>query len=1059
VYLTLIMSETRFKATLQIFLLILLGSSTAFSQASVISGSVTTSKTGYTVGIGNNRLIVVAVAHEAAAPVGTVSGITWGGQALSVAEVQSSGGGGGVLRGEIWYLDEVGISAARGSCTYDFVVTWSSGPTTEGFAAFTLKDVDQTTPVADVNSAGQNNTTNLAPGSIAADVDDIAIYAAVSNQNRTHTGATSYAEQSYQVIGGTMSFATGMRQITVAGNENPDVIWGGANSRLITVGAVFNGVASTLIRTFYSFATGAWDANTSWSFSADGSSGAVPAGVWPGRTDHVVVRTGHTITVNATDDNKICGLSPDGLALGNVGPFISSNVSMFYHIGDITIAGTLNVTGIEMMIGGYTHVLAGGTFSLASYLVNVGFLEADAASTLSTLDDFVITGGSTTIINTNSTSADDLIIDHINATLCGTGIATLQNGAGSVITYSNSATVNQICTSFTINCTGGGCTGFPVVGTNPTIVGNTGPGGVGNQNTNKLWLMANNGTFSDLGVTAAVNNGTVRQWNDQSGNGNNATQNTAGNRPIYRTGQENNLPALQFTGDLFIDGPALGIPGTSSATYFIAFRDTQTSLGGFNDGAGDFILDRTTATNGLMSLKPVTGSFYGYQKRADGGGGLGGVSTTTAVNTNSKWIEMAHSKGVSYSIYYNGAQQGTTGDSDGNLTPPDLRIGRHATTTNGGLRGFINELIAYSSVVNNAQRILINNYISAKYNITLSVNDVYTMDDPANGNFDFDVAGIGQASDGSNHKDARGSGFVRMWNPSNLGNGEFLIWGRNNLNFSGGNIDVDNTIIKERLNRVWRVSETGDVGTVSISVNMTATIGMAIGSNLRLLIDRDGDGFADNDVTPVAGSFASGIVTFSGIDFQNGDRFTIGNIDLANPLPIELISFTAVAQQAEVTLKWITASELNNDFFTVQRSQDVEQWQDVVQVKGAINSNERIDYETIDGLPFSGVSYYRLKQTDLDGEYSYSSVRRVEVSEEFQLKVYPNPSTGKFTISTGFALQRENIKLYNSIGQEMPVEFDYTNGSTSIHSNLPTGIYIFKVSRGYWRQSVRVVIE
>ncbi len=68
VYLTLIMSETRFKATLQIFLLILLGSSTAFSQASVISGSVTTSKTGYTVGIGNNRLIVVAVAHEAAAP-------------------------------------------------------------------------------------------------------------------------------------------------------------------------------------------------------------------------------------------------------------------------------------------------------------------------------------------------------------------------------------------------------------------------------------------------------------------------------------------------------------------------------------------------------------------------------------------------------------------------------------------------------------------------------------------------------------------------------------------------------------------------------------------------------------------------------------------------------------------------------------------------------------------------------------------------------------------------------------------------------------------------------
>jgi len=389
-----------------------------------------------------------------------------------------------------------------------------------------------------------------------------------------------------------------------------------------------------------------------------------------------------------------------------------------------------------------------------------------------------------------------------------------------------------------------------------------------------------------------------------------------------------------------------------------------------------------------------------------------------------------------------------------------LLIGNEGGTAGRNLSGDIAEFASYNSKLNLSQQIITNNYLSAKYAIAFSSNDVYTMDDLANGNFDFDVAGIGQASDGSNHKDAQGSGFVRMWNPSNLGNGEFLIWGRNSLNFSGGNTNVDNTIIKERLNRVWRVSEAaGDVGTVSISVNMTTTLGMAIGSNLRLLIDRDGDGFADNDVTPVAGSFSGGIITFSGINFQNGDRFTIGNTDLAKPLPIELISFTAVAQQAEVKLAWSTASELNNDSFTVQRSQDAEQWQDVIKVKGAINSNERIDYETLDGLPFTGVSYYRLKQTDLDGQYSYSSVRRVEITELFQLKVYPNPSTGKFTISTGFELQPENIKLYNMIGQEMQVSLDKTNGSTVLNINLPKGIYILNVARGYWRQSIRVVIE
>ncbi len=813
--------------------------------------------------------------------------------------------------------------------------------------------------------------------------------------------------------------------------------------------------------TFYSRASGAWEANTSWSFTPDGSSGAVPTGVYPRRTNNVVIQSGHTITINNINDNGPCALSPDGLLLGNVGPFVSSNIAMFYQSGDITIAGTLNVTGMEMMVGGYTHILPAGTFSLSSYLVNVGYLEADAASTLSTLDDFVITGNSTTIINTNSTSADDFIIDHTNATLCGTGTATLQNGGGSTVTYANSATVNQICTSFTINCTGGGCSGFPVVGTNPTIIGNTGPGGVGNQNVNKLWLMASKGTFSDVGVTAAVNNGTIAQWNDQSGNGNNAAQVTAGNRPIYRTGQDNGLPALQFTGDLFIDAPALGIAGTSSATYFLAFKDTQTGLGGFNDGSGHFILDRTTATNALMSLKPVTGSFYGFQKRDDSGGGLGGVASTTSINTNTKWIEMAHMKGTSYSLFYNGALESTTGDGDGNLTPPNVRIGRHATTTNGGLRGFIHEFMIYSSVVNNAQRILINNYISAKYNVTLSVNDVYTMDNPANGNYDFEVAGIGQASDGSNHKDAKGNGVVRMWNPNNLANNEFLMWGHNGLNFSGGNTsDVDNVIIQERINRVWRVSEVGDVGTTSISVDVSSTQGSALGSNLRLLIDRDGDGFADNDVTPISGSFSGGIITFSGINLQNGDRFTIGNTNFALPLPIQLISFEAMAQQSEVKLTWSTASELNNDFFTIQRSQDGETWQDVTLVKGAGTRNFRTDYETTDGLPFDGVSYYRLKQTDFDKQYSYSPAKRVELGSEFQLKVYPNPSSGTFTVSTGFEITLNNIRLINSVGQTIPIQLQSDQSSTTLTSqSVAPGIYILQVTKGYWRQSVRIVIE
>jgi hypothetical protein len=826
-------------------------------------------------------------------------------------------------------------------------------------------------------------------------------------------------------------------------------------STFYTVGAELS-----IVRTFYSRATGAWESNLSWSFASDGSSGAVPVGVLPRRADNVVIQSGHTITINNTTDNGSCPVSPDGLGRSNVGAgggagFNGSNLAMFYQTGDIIISGRLNViSGVNMMVEGYTYITSTGIFDLSSYLVNLGYLLADASSTLSTLDDLSLTGNSTTIINTSVTSADDLNIDFTNATLCGTGTSTLLNSAGSAINYTNGATLNQICTSFVVNCMGAGCAGFPVVGTNPVILGNTGPGGVGGTNgTTALvtWLDSNRGiTTSGTAVTT---------WNDQSGYANHATQGTPANRPVLTSNALNGSPIVQFDGnnDVLSIADQNSIDLTKWSFLLVAKVTTHKNFNAFFVKGND-----ATENYEFLTNFPSTGNihfpvYYTNGQRSSDAESVAGPS----MSNSSFGVFQYDYDNVNTKMFKNTVQLLTRAETripQVNALP--LLIGNEGGTAGRNLSGDIAEFASYNSKLNLSQQIITNNYLSAKYAIAFSSNDVYTMDDLANGNFDFDVAGIGQASDGSNHKDAQGSGFVRMWNPSNLGNGEFLIWGRNSLNFSGGNTNVDNTIIKERLNRVWRVSEAaGDVGTVSISVNMTTTLGMAIGSNLRLLIDRDGDGFADNDVTPVAGSFSGGIITFSGINFQNGDRFTIGNTDLAKPLPIELISFTAVAQQAEVKLAWSTASELNNDSFTVQRSQDAEQWQDVIKVKGAINSNERIDYETLDGLPFTGVSYYRLKQTDLDGQYSYSSVRRVEITALFQLKVYPNPSSGKFTISAGFELQPENIKLYNAIGQEMPVTLDKSSGSTILNTNIPKGIYILHVHRGNWRQSTRVVIE
>jgi len=100
------------------------------------------------------------------------------------------------------------------------------------------------------------------------------------------------------------------------------------------------------------------------------------------------------------------------------------------------------------------------------------------------------------------------------------------------------------------------------------------------------------------------------------------------------------------------------------------------------------------------------------------------------------------------------------------------------------------------------QRVIITNYLAAKYGIALSANDVYTEDD--NG-FDFEVIGIGLASDGSRHSDSQGQGAVRIWNPSGMAIGEYLMVGNDNteLNLVTSNpSEVDGTVIEQRLSSI-----------------------------------------------------------------------------------------------------------------------------------------------------------------------------------------------------------------------------------------------------------------
>ncbi len=135
-------------------------------------------------------------------------------------------------------------------------------------------------------------------------------------------------------------------------------------------------------------------------------------------------------------------------------------------------------------------------------------------------------------------------------------------------------------------------------------------------------------------------------------------------------------------------------------------------------------------------------------------------------------------------------------------------------------------------------------------------------------------------------------------------------------------------------------------------------------------------------------------------------QFGIG-ISSSGALPVELASFEAHLNKDQVDLKWVTLSESNNSHFTVERSLDGLKFEEVLQVEGNNESSFRIEYFDVDYNPLEGVSYYRLKQTDFDGKYSYSGIVPVEYikegdsglalfdGESAEISLWPNPSDGK----------------------------------------------------------------
>ncbi|MBI2271871.1 MAG: T9SS type A sorting domain-containing protein [Bacteroidetes bacterium] len=153
-------------------------------------------------------------------------------------------------------------------------------------------------------------------------------------------------------------------------------------------------------------------------------------------------------------------------------------------------------------------------------------------------------------------------------------------------------------------------------------------------------------------------------------------------------------------------------------------------------------------------------------------------------------------------------------------------------------------------------------------------------------------------------------------------------------------------------------------------------------------------GFLNTTGTTTSGNLQTSAVVTSFSPFTLATDSSGGFYE--NPLPIELINFTAKAVDNKYTqLEWTTSTETNNDYFTVERSRDgIHNFEQVATVKGAGNSSKLLTYSTQDLNPLNGLSYYRLKQTDFDGKYTYSRLESVVFSDlQEAFYIFPNPAT------------------------------------------------------------------
>lgn len=719
-------------------------------------------------------------------------------------------------------------------------------------------------------------------------------------------------------------------------------------------------------------------------------------------------------TTNATHNNDIAGIGRDDgsclqqkqsksendddiVAIGNGGLFASNsaNPNSFSSDNSFLIWGNDN----------------GSTDESATNSVDVPGTVTERMARVWKVDE-TGTVGNTTVsfdlsgLGYSSTASDfQLIISPTSTMASGT---TISGGTfnGDVLTFNN------------VDFADGD---FFTLGTAREICG---PGGV--TTSLALWLRADGGT------STTVDGASLSTWADQSTANRNANQvNLGGASPVapsYETSEINFNPAISIkdpgsTNAAFMEtsnGNNVSEDMTLIAVFETGqaggsttnFEDAPAIIGGGDSGGNaDYgigisagRLHFNAANNASLNARSPSGTVYNDFEPY--------IVTGTRVRSTAAG---------SIQLYVNSVNVASAASTNTSLTGPgSFGIGNHDDANVASqFNGRIAEAIVFSNDLTSAERQRVESYLAIKYGITragaagfqdyLASDGGIVWDWDEQPVYSNDIAGVARDDNGCflqpKSKSENNDAIVTMEVSGALTTDDsYMLWGNDNVALEGtraeGNTEYNSSQVQGRLFREWYVQETGTVGSVNLTFDLSTITGpMGTGTNnlnqLRLMVDGDGDFTSGTTlISPSSVNAVSNTVTFA-VNFTDGQFFTLGSVENAS-LPVTLVSFgVKVTTEKNVLIEWATAGEENNAFFTVERSSDGLVFENIATLRGAGNSEDINYYDHTDTKPLKGTAYYRLRQTDLNGGSTTSEVKRVHIAEIIEdveeYKLFPNP--------------------------------------------------------------------